>query len=334
MKIKNFLALFSVLLIFSFYGCKHETIMIDGKIDSSLKMTPVEVEQLIDKENKETKNLKPDNEARIVWANPDKKDKTDYVLIYIHGFSASCKEGYPVNYDFAKRYGMNLFCARLAEHGLSDEKSLENLTPENYFNSAKRAVELGMQLGDKVILMSTSTGGTQSLVLAADNPDIVDALILYSPNIDVAQKSAHILSSKFGYMIARVLKGKMIQYDDPPEVQKYWQSQYHLNGPRAMIQLVEATMNPETFKKVKQPVFLGYYYKNEEEKDPTVSVDALLKMYDKLGTPPDKKMKTAFPDAGCHPIASSIYNKHYKEVEQKTYEFAEKILGLKPVTNK
>ncbi len=314
-----------------FYGCKSSKPVINGKIDTSLNLSPAEVEQLIKKENDTTKNLKPDNEARIVWASPDKKEKTDYVLIYIHGFSASCKEAFPVNYNFAKRYGMNLFCARLAEHGLADEEPLKNLTPESYFNSAKRAVELGRLLGDKVILMSTSTGGTQSLKLAADNPDIIHALILYSPNVDVADKSAHLLSSKFGYLLARIIKGKMIEYDDPPEVQKYWQSQYHLNGPRAMIKLVEATMVPETFRKVKQPVFLGYYYKNEEEKDPTVSVDALLKMYDELGTPPDKKMKVAFPDAGCHPIASALYNKNYKKVERKTFEFAEKILDLEPV---
>ena len=321
----------SIVFAFLFYGCKKPKPMIDGKIDTSLNLTPQEVEQLIKNENDTTKNLKPDNEARIIWADPDKKEKTDWVLIYIHGFSASCKEGYPVNYDFAKRYGMNLFCARLAEHGLADKEPLANLTAENYFNSAKRAVELGRLLGDKVLLMSTSTGGTQSLVLAADNPNVIDGLILYSPNIDVIQKSAHMLSSDIGYSIARIFKGKMIIYDDPPEVQKYWQSEYHLNGPAAMIRLVEETMTPETFKKVKQPVFLGYYYKSEEEKDPTVSVDALLKMFDELGTPPDKKMKVAFPDAGCHPIASSIYNKNYKKVEEKTFEFAEKILGLKPV---
>jgi pimeloyl-ACP methyl ester carboxylesterase len=327
----KFVFFVAMVILLSFMGCKSEKVMINGKIDTSLNLTPEEVEQLVLKENDTIKNLKPGNEARIVWADPDKKEKTDYVLIYLHGFSASCKEGYPVNYDFAKRYGMNLFCARMAEHGLDDPEALKNLTPENYFNSAKRAVELGRLLGDKVILMSTSTGGTQSLKLAADNPEIIDALILYSPNVDVAQKSAHMLASKFGYSLARILKGKIISYDDSPEVQKYWQSSYHINGPAAMIKLVEATMTPETFKKVKQPVFLGYYYKNDDEKDPTVSVEAMLEMFDQLGTPPDKKMKVAFPDAGCHPIASSIYNKNYKKVEQKTFEFAEKILGLKPV---
>ena len=327
---KNLLLIMITALIL--YGCKSKTQMIDGKIDTSLNLSPAEVELLVKRENDTIKNLKPDNEARIVWATPDKKEKTDYVLIYIHGFSASCKEAYPVNYDFAKRYGINLFCARLAEHGIEDPEPLKNLTVENYFNSAKRAVELGRLLGDKVILMSTSTGGTQSLKLAADNPDVINALILYSPNVDLVDKSAHILSSKAGYLLAKIIKGKIIKYDDPPEVQKYWQSKYHLNGPKVMIKLVETTMVPETFRRVKQPVFLGYYFKNEKEKDPTVSVEAMLKMYDQLGTPADKKMKVAFPDAGCHPIASSLFNKNYKEVEQKTFEFAEKILGLKPVS--
>jgi pimeloyl-ACP methyl ester carboxylesterase len=331
--INNKTVLLILFLVFTVSSCKNHDIMFDGKLDTSLNLKPVEVEQLLKKQNDTTKDLKPDNEAKIVWANPDKKDKTEYVLIYIHGFSASCKEGYPVNYNFAKRYGMNLFCARLAEHGLSGEAPLEKLTPENYFNSAKRAVELGRLLGDKVILMSTSTGGTLSLKLAADNPDLIDALILYSPNVDVVDKKAHLMSSKFGYFIGRVINGKMITYDDPPEVQKYWQSFYHLNGVRSMIILVEELMIPETFHNVKQPLFLGYYYKNEEEKDPTVSIEAMLDMFNELGTPPDKKVKVAFADAGCHPIASEIYNKNYKEVEIKTYEFAENILSLKPVGN-
>ena len=35
--------------------------------------------------------LKPDNEARIIWADSTKK-KTRYSVVYLHGFSASQKE--------------------------------------------------------------------------------------------------------------------------------------------------------------------------------------------------------------------------------------------------
>ena len=329
MSFKLLLVALVVSLLF-FSSCRYSKPVLYGRVNIQQNKSMQEVEKQVAAQNAATKNLKEGNEAKIVWANPEAPAKTNYVLIYLHGFSASCREGYPVNFNFARRYGMNMYCARLAGHGVGGEEPMKDLTPERYLESAKEALKTGSQLGDKVILMSTSTGGTLSLKLASENPWIY-ALIMYSPNVDVVDKKAHWLSNKFGYGFAKLIKGKMITYDDPPEVQKYWQSQYHINGARAMIRLVEETMKPETFHKVKQPVFLGYYYKNEEQKDPTVSVDALLKMYDELGTPEKLKEKVAFPNAGCHPIASEIYNKNYRDVEQKTFEFADKVLGLKPV---
>ena len=42
-------------------------------------------------------DLKPDNQARIVWADSSKKQKTKYSIVYIHGFGASWAEGDPVH---------------------------------------------------------------------------------------------------------------------------------------------------------------------------------------------------------------------------------------------
>ncbi len=274
--------------------------------------------------------IKKDNEARIVWANPDKKEKTEFVLVYVHGFSASWMEGDPVNLDFAKRYGCNMYLVRLYGHGIDTTDALVDLTPENYLRTAKEAVKIGRQLGDKVILMSTSTGGTLSLAIAAEN-SWIDGLILYSPNVDVADKSANILTKPCGLFLGKLIQGKYVVYDDPPEVQKYWQSKYRLEAVRAMKILVNATMNEETFKKIHQPLFLGYYYKDEEHQDPTVSVPRLLEMFDQVSTPESKKWKVAFPNAGVHPIASGILSKDFKTVEEKTFEFAEEVLGMEPV---
>src|SRR5690242_9587482 len=52
--------------------------------------------------------IKPDNEARIVWANDSLKNQTEYALVYLHGFSASQGEGDPVHRDLAKKFGCNL----------------------------------------------------------------------------------------------------------------------------------------------------------------------------------------------------------------------------------
>ena len=44
-------------------------------------------------DNEAKHKLKPDNEARIVWFNDSTKEKTEYAIVYLHGFSASQEEG-------------------------------------------------------------------------------------------------------------------------------------------------------------------------------------------------------------------------------------------------
>jgi len=84
-------------------------------------------------------------------------------------------------------------------------------------------------------------------------------------------------------------------------------------------------MTKEVFNKVKQPVFMGYYYKNEKEQDRIVKVSAMLEMFDQLGTPDSLKVKVAFPDAGDHVIGCSLLSKSYLDVEREVLNFARKI---------
>lgn len=117
-------------------------------------------------------SIKPNNEARIVWANDSAKQKTEYAIVYLHGFSASQEEGNPVHRNIAKQFGCNLYLSRLSQHGIDTVDALVNLTAENLWESAKQAYAIGKQLGNKVILMGTSTGGSLALQLAASYPEI------------------------------------------------------------------------------------------------------------------------------------------------------------------
>jgi pimeloyl-ACP methyl ester carboxylesterase len=273
--------------------------------------------------------VRPDNQARIIWANDSLKNKTEYVLLYLHGFSASWYEGFPLNFDFGQRYHCNTYLSRLASHGLISDNPLLDMTPEKLYESAKLALVIAHKLGDKVIIMSTSTGGTLALMLAADYPDMVNGLILYSPNIRIKQKASLLLSKPWGLQIARAnFGGDFRVIKDTEEICRYWYCTYRAEGTVYLQQLLDKKMNADLFHKVKCPVFLGYYYKDEEHQDQTVSVSAALKMYDELGTASSDKIKRAFPDAGTHVIGCKLTSKSISEVENATWSFTENILGL------
>jgi pimeloyl-ACP methyl ester carboxylesterase len=275
--------------------------------------------------------LKPDNEARIVWANDSIKEKTEYAIVYLHGFSASQAEGDPVHRDIARKFGCNLYLSRLAEHGIDTADQLINLTADEYWESAKEALAIGKQLGKKVILMGTSTGGTNAIQLAALYPDDVYSMIMMSPNIAINDPNAWLLNNHWGVQIAHLVLGSdfVQSKDNRPIYKQYWYWRYRVEGAAALEEMLESTMNKETFQKVKQPVDMLYFYKNEKLQDSVVKVSAMLTMFDQLGTPDSLKKKQAMPDAGTHVIGSYIKSHDVDGVERQIEEFMKVVLKMK-----
>ena len=274
--------------------------------------------------------LKPDNEARIVWTNDSLKQKTAYAIVYLHGFSASQEEGNPVHRNIAKQFGCNLYLSRLSQHGIDTTDALYNMTAENLWESAKQAYAIGKQLGNKVILMGTSTGGTLALQLAAMYPEIA-GLILYSPNIAIYDPNAWLLNNPWGLQIARLVKGSNLNTagSNTIDYNKYWNHQYRLEATVQLEELLETTMTHETFTKVKQPTLALYYYKDEEHQDKVVKVSAIKNMMAAIGTPAAQKKMVAIPEAGNHVLASPIQSKDIVGVEKETVLFMKEVLGIK-----
>lgn len=274
--------------------------------------------------------IKPGNEATVVWANDSSPKKTEYSIVYLHGFSASHEEGNPVHRNIAKKFGCNLFLARLSQHGIDTTEQLMNLTADNYWQSAKQALAVGKRLGDKVILMGTSTGATQAIQLAAAYPFDVAAIILYSPNIAINDPNAWLLNNPWGLQIARLVKkGNYHVPDDPrPIYKQYWNKPYRLEALVALEEMMETTMVDSTFQKVHQPALMLYYYKDEENQDKIVKVKEMKKMFDKLGTPENLKRSVPVPNTGDHVIASPIKSKDVQSVEKQTAMFMEEVLKM------
>ncbi|SMO35238.1 alpha/beta hydrolase [Solitalea koreensis] len=278
--------------------------------------------------------IKPGNGAEIVWTDSSKK-KTKIVVLYLHGFSASHEEGSPIHREFAKRFGANLYLARLYGHGIDTTDALADFTAEKYWESAKDAYAVAKQLGDEVIIMSTSTGGTLALKLAATYPEI-KALINFSPNIAINDPAAFITNNPWGLQITRLVMGGNYRTSkvDTAEAAKYWYYTYRCEAIPALEELIETSMTKDTFEKVKCPVLTVYYYKDEQHQDQTVKVSAMKTMNDELGTPANRKEMVPIPNAANHVIANPLKSKDVKSVENACIAFAENVLKLDPLAKK
>lgn len=275
--------------------------------------------------------LKPDNEARIIWADSTRK-KSKFSVVYLHGFSASQKEGDPIHLQFAKEFGCNLYLARLADHGVDTTEQLLYFTGDRWWQSSKEALAIGKAIGENVILMSTSTGGTMAIMLAAEYPEDVYAMINMSPNIEVNDPSAWLLNNPWGLQIARKVLGSNYQnipYDSARQI--YWNGKYRLESLVQMEEMLEDKMNKSTFEKVTCPSLTLYYYKNEQEQDKTVKVSAMLRMNEQLGTPDSLKVAVPIPTAGFHVMGSYLVSKDLEAVHAEARKFAIEKLGMKPI---
>ena len=126
--------------------------------------------------------IREDCEKKIVWYG-DKRHQRDLAIVYIHGFSASRMETWPLCDHLAVTLGANLFYTRLTGHG-RDGYAMGTATVRDWQNDGREAVAIGRRLGRKIILVGTSTGGTLATWLAAQ-PSVtptIHRLILLSPN--------------------------------------------------------------------------------------------------------------------------------------------------------
>jgi esterase/lipase len=272
-------------------------------------------------------NIKPNNESKVVFFDSIPK-KTPYSILYLHGFSASTEEGNPVHINLSNALGANIYLPRLFGHGLVEEEPMIDFTADKYLDNAREALAVAKLMGDQVIVVASSNGGTLGLLLG-DDPQVA-ALVLYSANVGIVDPSSKLLTLPWGLEIARLVLGEnYYNMDKITEAKKgYWTTQYRIEPLLHIQKLIEVSMNPITFSKITAPVFLGYYYKNEEEQDDVVSVAKMLEMFDQLGTPAINKTKVAFPDAGDHVISSYLTTSNHHQVEEATLKFLKQHLNL------
>lgn len=275
--------------------------------------------------------LKPGNEARIVWADETRKAKTPVAIVYLHGFSASHREGFPTHVELAHTFGCNLYLARLSDHGIDTTEAMAYLTVDRLWESAKMAYAIGRQLGEEVVLMGTSTGSTLALKLAATYPE-VKGVVNFAPNIAINDPAAFLLNKPWGLQIARLtFGGNTRSVPSDANYRKYWYDTYRLEAVVELQELLSTAATSATFAKITCPVWSGFYYRDEDHQDPTVKVSAIKAMHTELGTPADAHRAVAFPNANTHVIACDLMSGAVPEVIAAVEDFVREVLEMEPL---
>ena len=132
-------------------------------VDLTVRFDPASIgrdpDTYLASEEADIPNLRPQSAKEIVWAYPASRAKTPLAIVYIHGFSADKAETRPLADEVAKALHANLFYTRLSGHG-RDGAAMEQVSVNDWVNDLAEATAIGRQLGSRVIVIGSSTGGT------------------------------------------------------------------------------------------------------------------------------------------------------------------------------
>lgn len=142
-------------------------------------------------------NLRDNAHKRVVWA-AEPGVQTPLAVVYLHGFSASPEEIRPVPDLVAQALGANLYFTRLAGHG-ADSAAMMQGSVQAWMSDLTEAIAIGRRLGQRVVVIGTSTGATLAAAAAAEpalNQDLA-GVVLIAPNFRVKGFGGHVMEWPF-----------------------------------------------------------------------------------------------------------------------------------------
>ncbi|HET9948132.1 MAG TPA: alpha/beta fold hydrolase [Longimicrobiales bacterium] len=185
-------------------------------------------------------DLRAGEAGSVLWAGSP-GERTPLALAYLHGFSADRHEVEPLVSGLAAELGANAYFARLSGHGATPE-ALGRATAEDWLDDVAEAVAVGGRIGERVVLVGTSTGGTLALWAAGreEAAGRVAALVLISPNLGVADPAARLLLWPWGGLLARLAEGPERCFEPVSAQQaRHWTTCYPTSALLPMMALVD-----------------------------------------------------------------------------------------------
>lgn len=223
-------------------------------------------------------DIKPGTAKGIVWATPAHQ-RTPWAVVYLHGFSASRLETAPVADQVAKALGANAFHTRLTGHGLPGA-AMGEARVQDWMADAVEAVQIGNTLGERVLLISCSTGSTLATWLAL-TPEgrTVAAHAFISPNFGPKDKRSEIINGPWGQQIALALEGETRSWtpQDAREANA-WTPNYPTRALFPMMAMVKAVRESD-LSQFQAPVLMLY-----SEQDETVDPEQTRAAFARIGS--------------------------------------------------
>lgn len=204
-------------------------------------------------------DIRPGAAKRIVWADPAAKTKTALAIVYLHGFSASAEELRPLPDRVAAALGANLFFTRLAGHGRSND-AMGEATLKDWLADFSEALAIGETIGDRVIVMGTSTSGSLA-TLALSDPKIaprISAAVFVSPNYGINSFGAFLLTTPIAPQLSRLLIGPTRGFKPRNERHAaHWTTEYPTSALLPMAALVKLSVD-SSVERIETPTLFLY----------------------------------------------------------------------------
>jgi len=204
-------------------------------------------------------DLRPGEAKSVVWIDPETRAPSPVSLVYLHGFSADRHEVEPLVTDLARDLAANAYFARLTGHG-DGGRALGDATVADWLADAAEAVAVGARIGQRVVVIGTSTGGTLAL-WAAGQPEAADriaALVLISPNLGPRDRAARVLTWPWGGLVARTVAGPERCFEAASaEQERHWTVCYPTRALLPMMALVEHVRAMD-LRDIRVPTLLVY----------------------------------------------------------------------------
>jgi alpha-beta hydrolase superfamily lysophospholipase len=243
-------------------------------------------------------DVRRDLAKTIQWSDPA-HGTTPLSLVYVHGFSASRKDVTPVVETLAGMLHANVFFARLAAHGGATGAQFATVTAQDWLDDAREALAVGRRLGDRVVLIGTSTGALLATLAALeDNSPRLAALVLLSPNFGLRDWRAKFISGPLGRLLARIIIGREHSFrPDSPGHAEYWTSRLPAEGIVALMDLMNYARSIH-LDHLEIPTLIIYTHK-----DTVVDTQAIQNRFDEIRGP--AKLIIDLPEASRHELTGN-----------------------------